>query len=92
MNTMARANFSNFDVFAISKELDVVLAGSSIVNVYEIEDLLIVKINTRNKGRKNLIIKSDSRINLTEYDYPIPKYPSQYIMSLRKFLKCQDQI
>ena len=84
---MARANFSNFDVFAISKELDEVLAGSSIVNVYETEDLLILKINTRNKGRKNLIIKSDSRINLTEYDYPIPKYPSQYIMSLRKFLK-----
>ena len=50
---MARANFSNFDVFAISKELDVVLAGSSIANVYEIEDLLILKINTRNEGRKN---------------------------------------
>lgn len=87
MKSMARSNFSNFDVFAISKELDVVLAGSSIVNVYEIEDLLILKINTRNEGRKNLIIKSDSRINLTDYDYPIPKYPSQYIMSLRKFLK-----
>ena len=84
---MARVNFSNFDVFAISKELDVVLAGGSIANVYEIEDLLILRITTRNEGRKNLIIKSDSRINLTDYDYPIPKYPNQYIMSLRKFLK-----
>jgi predicted ribosome quality control (RQC) complex YloA/Tae2 family protein len=84
---MGRANFSNFDVFAISKELDPILAGSSIANVYEVEDLLILKINTRKEGRKNLIIQSDSRINLTDYDYPIPKYPSQYIMSLRKFLK-----
>jgi len=84
---MGRSNFSNFDVFAISKELDPILAGSSIANVYEIEDLLILKINTRKEGRKNLIIQSDSRINLTDYDYPIPKYPSRYIMSLRKFLK-----
>ena len=84
---MVRANFSNFDVFAITKELDIILANSSIANVYEVEDLLILKINTRKEGRKNLIIQSDSRINLTDYDYPIPKYPSQYIMSLRKFLK-----
>ena len=27
------------------------------------------------------------RINLTEYNYPIPNYPSQYIIALRKFLK-----
>lgn len=83
---MTKAEFSNFDVFAITKELDSLLLNSIIVNIYEIEDLLILKINT-SSGKKNLIIKSDSRINLTEYDYPIPKYPSQYIMSLRKFLK-----
>ncbi|MHA1488597.1 MAG: ribosome rescue protein RqcH [Promethearchaeota archaeon] len=81
-----KAEFSNFDVFAITKELDEILLNSIIMNIYEIEDLLILKIKT-NHGRKNLIIKSDSRINLTEYDYPIPLYPSQYIMSLRKFLK-----
>ena len=78
--------FSNFDVFVIVKELDSVLSNSSILNIYEIEDLLLLKINTKN-GRKNLIIKRDSRINLTEYDYPIPNYPRQYIMSLRKLLK-----
>ena len=78
--------FSNFDVFAIVKELDSILLNSSILNVYEVEDLLLLKINTKD-GRKNLIIKRDSRINLTEYDYPIPNYPSQYIRSLRKLLK-----
>jgi predicted ribosome quality control (RQC) complex YloA/Tae2 family protein len=78
--------FTNFDVFAIVKELDSILMDGIVLNVYEIEDLLILKINT-NFGKKNLIIKKDSRINLTEYDYPIPKYPSQYISSLRKLLK-----
>jgi len=78
--------FTNFDVFAIVKELDLLLTNSTISNIYEVEDILILKINT-NFGKKNLIIKKDSRINLTEYDYPIPKYPSQYIISLRKLLK-----
>jgi len=78
--------FSNFDVFAIVKELNSILLNASILNVYEIEDLLILKLKT-NYGKKNLIIKRDSRINLTEYDYPIPNYPSQYIISLRKLLK-----
>ncbi|NVM34203.1 MAG: fibronectin-binding domain-containing protein [Candidatus Lokiarchaeota archaeon] len=78
--------FSNFDVFAIVKELDLILLNGTILNIYEIEDLLIIKINT-NSGKKNLIVKKDTRINLTEYDYPIPNYPSQYISSLRKFLK-----
>ncbi len=78
--------FSNFDVYAIVKELDLILSNGSISNIYEVEDLLVLKINTQ-QGRKNLIVKEDSRINLTEYDYPVPKYPSQYIMSLRKFLK-----
>ncbi|MFX0004111.1 MAG: ribosome rescue protein RqcH [Candidatus Hermodarchaeota archaeon] len=78
--------FTNFDVFAIVKELDLILINGTILNIYEVEDILILKINT-NFGKKNLIVKKDSRINLTEYDYPIPKYPSQYIISLRKLLK-----
>ena len=78
--------FSNFDVFTIAKELDSVLISGTIQNIYEIEKLLLIKIKT-NLGKKNLIIKNDSRINLTDYDYPIPKYPSQYISSLRKLLK-----
>ena len=81
-----RLLFTNIDVFAITRELDKILSNSTIANIYEVEDLLIFKINSK-EGRKNLIIKSDSRINLTNYDYPIPRYPSQYIMSLRKFLK-----
>jgi len=80
--------FSNFDVFAITKELDTILTQGKIDNVYEIDgDLLILKIKTRLNDKKILIVKNDSRINLTGYNYPVPKYPSQYIMSLRKLLK-----
>ncbi len=79
--------FSNFDVYAISKELDSILSEARITNIYEVEDLLILKIHTRTFGKMNLIIKDDSRINITEYEYPIPKYPTQFTRSLRKFLK-----
>ena len=78
--------FSNFDVFAIVKELDTILRKGTISNIYEVHELLILKINTPS-GKQNLIIKKDSRINITEFDYPIPAYPSQYIRTLRKFLK-----
>lgn len=78
--------FSNFDVFAITRELNELLQDGNISNIYEVEDLLLIKINSTS-GIKKLIIKSDSRINLTDYEYPIPQFPSQYIMSLRKFLK-----
>jgi len=79
--------FSNFDVFAITKELDLVLTQGKITNIYEIEDILILKIKTKLNEKKILIVKNDSRINFTNFDYPIPKYPSQYIGSLRKLLK-----
>jgi predicted ribosome quality control (RQC) complex YloA/Tae2 family protein len=56
--------FSNFDVYAIVKELDIILSKGIISNIYEVQDLIILKINTH-EGNKNLIIKKDSRINLT---------------------------
>ncbi|MEJ2295643.1 MAG: NFACT family protein, partial [Candidatus Lokiarchaeota archaeon] len=79
--------FSNYDVYAISKELNSILSEGRISNVYEVEDLLIIKVKTISSGNKNLIIRDDTRINITEYDYPIPKFPSQFTRSLRKFLK-----
>ncbi len=79
--------FSNFDVCIISKELNASLSDGTIANVYEIEDLLILKISTKSNEKVNLIIKNDSRVNLTNYKYPIPKFPPQFIMSLRKLLK-----
>ncbi|MBY8979900.1 MAG: NFACT family protein [Candidatus Lokiarchaeota archaeon] len=80
--------FSNFDVFAITKELGTILPNGKIDNVYEIDgELLILKIKTHLNEKRNLIVKNDSRLNITNFKYPIPKYPSQYITSLRKYLK-----
>ena len=82
-----QTKFSNFDVCVISKELNASLSEGTIANVYEIEELLILKISTKSNEKVNLIVKNDSRVNLTNYKYPIPKFPSQFIISLRKLLK-----
>ncbi|MEJ2250805.1 MAG: ribosome rescue protein RqcH [Candidatus Lokiarchaeota archaeon] len=81
-----KTEFSNIDIFAITKELDKMLREGTISNIYQVEDIFIFKINTF-EGNKNLIIKKDSRINITNYEYPIPQYPSQYVISLRKFIR-----
>ena len=80
-------NFSNFDVFIITRELDQLLSKGKISNIYQINDLLILKINTIANETRNLVNKNDARLNLTNYNYPIPKFPSQFIQSLRKFLR-----
>ncbi len=80
-------SFSNIDVLAICKELDEVLQEGTISNIYEVDGLLILKIQTKEREKKNLIIERDMRINLTDYDYPLPRYPSQFILSLRRFLR-----
>ncbi|GAH89245.1 unnamed protein product, partial [marine sediment metagenome] len=62
--------FSNIDVFAITKELDKILAQGRIDNIYAIDgDLLILKIKTMSNGKKIVIVKNDSRINFTDYNY-----------------------
>ena len=79
--------FSNFEVFIIVRELNEIITEGFIENVYEIEDLLLIKISTKKKGKINLMIQDDSRVNITEFNYPVPKYPNQFTLSLRKFLK-----
>lgn len=74
---------SNFDVFALAKELNEILSNGIIDNIYQVEDILIIRVNTLD-GKEDLIVKRDSRINITNYDYPIPPYPSQFVKSIRK--------
>lgn len=79
--------FSNFDVYTIVRELDSILSQGNILNIYEIGNLLLLKIKTKNNEKRNLIIQNDTRVNITNYGYPIPKFPTQYITSIRKLMK-----
>lgn len=79
-------NMSNIDITVIAHELDILLSEGFIDNIYEINDeILEIKFRTKT-GKKNIIIDPSKRINITNYNYPIPPYPSQYCSVLRKYL------
>lgn len=81
-----KMNMSNIDISVIAHELDMVLSDGFIDNIYEINDeILQIKFRTKT-GKKNLIIDPSKRVNITNYNYPIPSYPSQYCSVLRKYL------
>lgn len=84
-----KKTISNIDLFVLAKEIHTILEDGFINNVYEIDsDQKNLLLKCRSKiGKQKLIIDSKCRINLTQYDYPTPNFPSQFIMSLRKFLK-----
>ncbi|MHA1297815.1 MAG: ribosome rescue protein RqcH [Candidatus Helarchaeota archaeon] len=82
-----KKNMSNIDVRFIAKEMNDVLKDGFIDNIYEInKNLLLIKCRSKT-GNRTLILDASKRMNLTNYKYPIPPYPSQYIISLRKHLR-----
>lgn len=82
-----KTNMSNFDLSIIAKELNDLLSGGFIDNIYEISDsLLQIKCRTKT-GKVNMILDASKRINITNYSYPIPSFPSQYCSVLRKYMR-----
>jgi len=87
---LLKKSISNIDIFILVKEMDKILQDGFISNIYEIPspDGKVILLKCRSKdGKKNIIIDPKKRINITQFSYPTPQFPSQFIMSLRKFMK-----
>ncbi len=87
---LLKKNISNIDLFVLSYEFDKILKDGFISNIYEIPTqegkTILLKCRTKD-GKRNIIIDPKTRINFTNFDYPVPPYPSQFIMALRKYMK-----
>ncbi|MHA1475975.1 MAG: NFACT family protein, partial [Promethearchaeota archaeon] len=87
---LLKKNISNIDLYVLSYEFDKTLKDGFISNIYEIPTnegkTILIKCRTKD-GKRNIIIDPKTRINFTNFDYPIPPYPSQFIMALRKYMK-----
>ena len=87
---LLKKNISNIDLYVLSYEFDKTLKDGFISNIYEIPTkegkTILIKCRTKD-GKRNIIIDPKTRINFTDFDYPIPPYPSQFIMALRKYMK-----
>jgi predicted ribosome quality control (RQC) complex YloA/Tae2 family protein len=85
---LLKKNISNIDIFVLANELNSIIQDGFIQNIYELPSDGIILIKFRTKvGKKNVIIDPKKRINITQFDYPVPPYPSQFIMALRKYMK-----
>ncbi len=85
---LLKKTVSNIDIYVLAHELNQVLEEGFIQNIYELTsgDLLQLKCRTKG-GKRNIIIDPKKRANFTEFNYPVPPYPSQFILSLRKVMK-----
>lgn len=81
-------NVSNIDLYVLAHELNQILQDGFILNVYEIPNNEYVLFKCRTKeGKRNLIIDPKKRINITNFDYPVPPFPTQFTIALRKYIR-----
>ncbi len=87
---LIKTNMSNIDIFVLANELNGLLQDGFISNVYELPDTqsktLILKLRSKS-GKMVIIVDPKKRINITQFNYPVPPFPSQFITGLRKIIK-----
>ncbi|MHA1311390.1 MAG: ribosome rescue protein RqcH [Candidatus Helarchaeota archaeon] len=81
-----KETISSFDLAAIISEIQEECIGAIINNVYQIDNIFILKLKTRLRTI-NLLIEPAKRIHTTEYQRTKPKFPPKFCMTLRKYLR-----
>lgn len=81
-----KLEMSSFDIMAIINELQVI-TESRINKVFQTTTSeLKINLKLRDSGRKDLLIVAGKRIHTTEYPKPSPQRPSNFAMTLRKYI------
>lgn len=87
---MPKKSMTIIDVKAWIAETKDMLKGSRIVNVYHIDNIVILRLWTRSKeGKHNLLIEPGKRIHLTEYEHKVNESTkvSSFAAGLRKYIR-----
>ena len=87
---MPKKSMTIVDVKAWIAETRSMLKGSRIVNVYHIDNIVILKLWTKGKeGKQNLLIEPGKRIHLTEYEHKVNETAkvSSFAAGLRKHIR-----
>ena len=79
---------SNLDLYVLSQELNNVLQDGFISNIYNIPNTNLLRLKCRTKeGSRTVIVDPKTRVNISDFTYPSPSQPSQFIFSIRKYMK-----
>ncbi|MHC1637518.1 MAG: NFACT family protein, partial [Candidatus Nezhaarchaeales archaeon] len=80
-------SLSALDLRALIKEMTPIIVEGIIVNVYMIEDVLMLKIRCRDGVTRLLTIKLPYWVSLSKYDIEKPPSPPIFCKLLRKYLR-----
>jgi len=80
-----KLGMSSLDIAAITLELESLIRGKYLDNIYQISTKTFLFRFT--PGPFNLIVEAGRRIHLTKYEAKVPRKPSQFCMALRKHLR-----
>jgi len=80
-------SMSNIDIRLILQELREVGEGAFIKNVYQYDNIFVLKLYKSGGGTTQLLIEPGRRIHLTEYNRKAPRQPPHFCTVLRKYLR-----
>lgn len=83
-----KEGMSSFDVAALVPEVNRVIQGAHIINIYQTSpNTLLFKLRQRDQPPLYLITEAGKRLHLTSYPPKRPRRPPTFCMALRKHLK-----
>ncbi len=83
---MPKSAMTNVDVAYVVRELNEIV-GTYVENIYDIDNLVILKLHSASTGTISVLIEPGVRIHKTEYKRETPRIPTPFAMTLRKHLR-----
>lgn len=78
---------SNTDIRAIMPEIKEVGQGAFVNNVYQYNGIFVLKVHKTTVGTRQILIEPGRRIHVTRYRRDAPRFPPEFCMVLRKYLR-----
>ena len=83
-----KQEMSGFDIAVVTVELNSMLCGFKISNVYQFNPKsLLLKLRGVGGSKKSLVLEAGRRLHTTSYVLKTPPRPSNFCMALRKYLR-----
>ena len=83
-----KERMTSFDIAALTPELNLLIKGARIDNIYQTNPLtLLLKLRRPNQPQLHLLIEAGKRLHLTSYVLKKPQKPPTFCMALRKYLR-----
>jgi len=82
-----KGTMTSFDIAALTPELNRLIGGARIDNIYQINPpTLLLKLRRPDQPQLHLLVESGKRLHLTSYVLKKPQKPPAFCMALRKYL------